>query len=266
MIIHNIARHELGRLVPHKNSRIKLLSVAWVWPISLPALAIDSDRNVSISDSIIADNRVSSIWNAQGGGVYSMTSLVRLNRCSLYANALEVSGRVGTTVSLLALGGGLYVGKGQVGLVSCNVTDNLLGVSGSSASQSAAGGGGGIAIVGTSTRVNLTATWLEGNVAQQFTPALAGADTYARGGGVMVSAGCELVAIQTPLSVFVKNRAQSPTSVLGGAIYVDNGGNMRTPAAKVISYTDTIPANTVINTVYTTTSAPSQAPTEVSAR
>lgn len=192
-----------------------------------------------------------------------------MTRCNVSSNYLNVTGKTGATWTLYSRGGGLHLAFGKMTLEWSNISFNSVGVRGSSASQAASAGGGGISLTAWS-QIYMRANLLQGNMARQLTPALAGADTYARGGGALVLENAYLHGVTTPGCTFVNNRVSSPTSMSGGAACVMTSGMLNFATAKVVEYTDVWPENTVVNTVFTAptsaptravTSAPSRAPT-----
>lgn len=99
---------------------------------------------VTIADTTIAENTVSSIFTGQGGGYAYASVSLKMIRCSIYANTLKVRDQGGGPTWLTGLGGGLFVGGGgHVALQWCNVTANLVNVSGLSITVETAAGGGG---------------------------------------------------------------------------------------------------------------------------
>jgi hypothetical protein len=261
-----------AKTVVCRSDHVRSIRMMCAW--SCAALMSENDVAIIAADLIIAENRVIAKHNGQGGGVYSLSRRVTMTRCSIYANSLQVIGQAGSAVALSGLGGGLYFGSassigGTSGARSslqwCNITANLVNVTSVSALATAAAGGGGIAVDGPSTRVNLTAAWVQGNRVMQLGRALAGASTYARGGGVLVTDSCELSVVGTAASAFVNNRAQSSSSAAGGAAYATSTGTLRLGTARVVVHTGAALADTVVNTVVVPTPAPTAAPTTVGA-
>jgi hypothetical protein len=118
-----------------------------------------------------------------------------------------VRGQAGSNASLWATGGGLYLYNTARGVLQwCNVSSNVVTAVGSSVTEEAAAVGGGMAILGSTGRVNLTSTWVQDNMAQQTGAASPGASTMAVGGGVAVWSTSELWG--EGKTVFRNNRAQ----------------------------------------------------------
>lgn len=122
-----------------------------------------------------------------------------------------MSGQANSGNPIWAIGGGLYLYNTARGVLQwCNVSSNVVTAVGSSYSEEAAAVGGGIAILGSTGRVNLTSTWVQDNMAQQTGAALSGPSTMAVGGGVAVWSTSELRTYGK--TVFRNNRAQVRTT------------------------------------------------------
>jgi hypothetical protein len=212
----------------------------------------ESDVSIIAADLIIAENRVVAKYNGRGGGFYSLSRRVTMTRCSIYANELEVTGQGGSATALSGLGGGLYLGgtsSGRASLQWCNITANVVNVTGLSTLATAAAGGGAIAVEGTSNRVNVTGTWVRNNHVMQLGRAMAGASTYARGGGVLVLSTCELSVIGTSASGFINNRAQNASSAAAarGTAYAVSTGTLRLGNARVVEYIEPAQVNPIVS-------------------
>jgi hypothetical protein len=189
-----------------------------------------------------------------------------MTRSNVSSNGVNVTGKTGSTSTLYSRGGGLHFAYGKMTLEWSNISFNSVGIRGSSASQAVSAGGGGLSLTSWS-QIYMKANLLEGNMARQMTPALAGADTYARGGGALVLDNAYLHGVTTPGCTFVNNRVSSPTSMSGGAACVMTNGMLNFATAKVVEYTEVWPENTVVNTVFTApTSAPTRGPTSAPSR
>ncbi|WP_376794185.1 protein kinase [Thermogemmatispora sp.] len=150
--------------------------------------------SLTLTDSIIANNQVSSQEDAYGGGISALNSKVQLTNTRLVGNTVIAAHR--------GVGAGLQASGGQV------ILKNSL-VSGNVAQAQFASGGGLIMIDGQMTLIDSTVT---GNKAN-------GQGNAATGGGLVVE-GSLTVTASTITSNVATSTTTSPGSVGGGGLTI----------------------------------------------